>query len=72
MVAASRALNVLIPNHMERRDKNCIWRTSARVGEKTELSRAMCKEDQRRRVIVIFAVLRQELTIGGLACTEGT
>jgi hypothetical protein len=46
MATAGRALNPLIPNNMERRDRNCTSRTSAGEGEKTEPSRAMCEEDR--------------------------
>jgi hypothetical protein len=34
MATASRALNPLIPNNMERRDRNCTSRTSAEEGKK--------------------------------------
>ena len=45
IAAENLALNPLIPNHMEHRDRNCICPTSRRDGEQTGPIRAMCEED---------------------------
>jgi hypothetical protein len=45
IAAENLALNPLIPNHMEPRDRNCICPTSWRDGEQTGPIRAMCEED---------------------------
>jgi hypothetical protein len=64
IAAENRALNPLIPNHMEHRDRNCICPTSWPDGEQTGPIRAMCEvdlgvperrqPDGGRRLMIIF------------------